>query len=458
MSAQEKILQPAFGGINQKTADLPSNIDAEESVLGGILLDPEAIERVADILYPEAFYINAHREIFKAALNLHSSGKTVDLVAVTTYLDDHKLLAQVGGVCKLANLLEATVSALNIDRHAQLILDKYQRREIIHAGRKVTDLGFSTESDLEDICDQAENAVYGATNNSSSFTVERPLDILLRIVENAGKRIRGISTGLVELDELTGGLKKKKVYIVAGRSGMGKTHFAIHLVSQALVQMQAGSIPRGAIVCFSAEMDRDAWMSRLVSWRSGLDSRLIQEGRVESDEDFEALGEAVVHLAETPLWVDDTPGAVLTPSRIRSGIRKATSEYGKPVLIVLDYLQLLGSESAEVNRVAELDKIANSLKGIAKKFDVPFVALAQINRTVEGQKDKRPVVSQLRESGAIEQVADAIMLLYRDEYYNPRSRDRGICEVILGKHRDGQVGTVASACHLETSRFEDLDE
>jgi len=426
----------------------PQSVDAEESILGGILLDREAIGRVADILPANAFYITAHKEIYKAALTLQQQGKPTDLMSVTTWLYDHELLEKVGGQSKLAQLVERTVSAVNVDRYAELVMEKYQRRQLIQAGNEIVQLGYETSVELETVLDQSEQKIFSLTQQESTQTVESAFDILTRIYNGLESKEVAHKTGLYDLDSIIGGLKAKKLYVVAGRSGMGKTQLAVFLAYQMLNAPQP-------VVFFSAEMDKDALMRRILACESGIDSQRIEERNLHDDE-YAPLVKAIDRLREIPLYLDDTSGVNLTPTRIRSGIRKATAMYGKPGLIVLDYLQLLGSEAGNTNRVTELDRIANSCKAIAKEFDVPFVALAQINRSVEGQNNKRPSISQLRESGAIEQAADVILLLYRDDYYNPQTPDKDTVEIIVGKHRDGRTGTAKALFKPEVSHFLNL--
>jgi replicative DNA helicase len=424
----------------------PQNIDAEEAILGGILLDPEAMSRIIDFLYPQAFYINAHRDIYEAALALHILGKPTDLMSVTTWLHDHKTLNRVGGQSKLAQLVERTVSAVNIDRYAELVMDKFTRRQLIKAGNEIVQLGYETSTELEEVLDHSEQKVFELTELGTSNNIERPADIATRVFNQIGVHEAGLKTEIYDLDNLIGGLKKKKLYVVAGRSGIGKTQLSVWLAHQIAV------FQRQPVIFFSAEMDRDELMTRIIARDSGIDSKLIEEGML-ADADYDQLAQSVGKIGQSPLWIDDTPGSGLSLVRIRAGIRRAISTYGHPGLVILDYLQLLGSEDGRTNRVSELDRLANGCKAIAKEFDVPFLALAQINRSVESQKDKRPSISQLRESGGLEQAADVIMLLYRDEYYNPDTPDRGIAEIIVGKHRGGKAGTVKCFFKPETSHF-----
>lgn len=443
----QKVVELNFGGVSNLP---PQSIETEEAILGGILLDPSAMSRVVDTLRPEAFYVNAHREIYKAALALHTADRPCDLMMVATWLYDHDMLERVGGQCKLAKLVDHTVSAVNIDRYVSLVMDKYFRRQLIQAGNEIAQLGYETAVELEEIRNEAEQKIFSVSQGEMSSEVELPIDILIRIYDQLNvPKLKGFPTGIIDLDAVIGGLKRKKLYIVAGRSGMGKSQCSVHIAAQLLEQ-------KHPVVFFSAEMDREELMTRILAWKSGVDAKKIEECTVEAEADFTRLSEALGHLSDIPLYLDDTSGSALTPARIRSGIRKATAMYGKPALVVLDYLQLLGDESAKNNRVTELDKLANGCKAIAKEFDVAFMALAQINRESDKQSNKRPVISQLRESGAIEQAADVILLLYRDEYYNPDTPDRGICEIIVGKQRGGPVGTVKTLFKPETSQFLNL--
>lgn len=422
----------------------PQNIEAEEAILGGILLDPNAIARIVDSLQPASFYVSAHQDIYQAALTLHHQGLPTDLMTVTTWLYDHKLLDKVGGQTKIAQLIDRTVSAVNIDRYAALVMDKYQRRRLIQSGNEIVQLGYDTTRELEDVLDQSEQKIFSLTENQPSH-VEKPVDILVRICSQIGEKEPGLQTEIYDLDKLLGGLKKKKLYVVAGRSGIGKTQLSVWLAHTCAIKQQK------PVVFFSAEMDRDELMCRILACDSGIDSKAIEEG--EENIDLTSLWRSFDRMGTAPLWIDDTPGSSLNPMRIRAGIRRATAAYGQPALVILDYLQLLGNENGNSNRVTELDRIANSCKSIAKEFDIPFLALAQINRSVENQSNKRPSISHLRESGGLEQAADVIMLLYRDDYYNPDSPESGTIEITVGKQRGGATGTVKCWFKPEVSHF-----
>jgi len=433
--------------LNSVASIPPQNIEAEEAILGGILLDPGAIARIVDSLQPEAFYVSTHQDIYRAALTLHNLGQPTDFMTVTSWLYDHRLLDRVGGQSKIAQLLESTVSAVNIDRYAALVMDKYLRRQLIQSGNEITQLGYDSAMELDEVLEQSEQKIFALTNQGL-IEVEPPIDIIARICNKFSDKEVGLDTGIYDLNKLIGGLKKQKLYVIAGRSGMGKTQLAVWLAHAALIKQKP-------VVFFSAEMTRDELMCRLLACDSGVDSKVIEEGN-ELAIDFNAFYGSAERLGNVPLWLDDTPGSFLSITKIRAGIRRATAHYGQPALVILDYLQLLGDESGKSNRVTELDRIANGCKSVAKEFDIPFVTLAQINRSVESQSNKRPSISSLRESGGLEQAADAILLLYRDDYYNSDSEENGTIEIIVGKQRSGATGTVKCLFKPEVSQFLNL--
>jgi replicative DNA helicase len=409
------------------------NIDAEEGVLGGILLDPSAISLVANILTSQAFYITAHQRIYRAALELHHKNKPTDLMSVTTWLSDHKQLEKVGGQSKLAQLVERTVSAVNIDRYAELILDKYQRRQLIAAANEITTLAEDTSTELEKVLDKSEQKIFDVTKyQSDQFEPESIGDCLIAAFSQLeGGETSGISTGLLDLDGLTGGLIRQDLIVIAARASMGKTWLACHLSNQ----LALGGLP---VVFFSAEMSKAQLTKRFLAMHSLIDSsRLIQNKIYKSE--WDVLSRAVGTISELPIIIDDTPASAQTPSRMRSVLRRIQSERGKLGLVVLDYIQKLGNRAAG-NRAQVIGSFSGSFKDIAKEFDVPFVCLAQINRGVEGQTNKRPTMADIKDSGDIEQDADVILLLYRDEYYNPGTPDKGVMEVAVDKNRNGATG------------------
>jgi replicative DNA helicase len=431
-------------------SDVPlQNIDAEEGVLGGILLDPSAISIVANILTPQGFYLIAHQIIYRAALELHHKNKPTDLMSVTTWLSDHKQLEKVGGQSKLAQLVERTVSAINIDRYAELILDKYQRRQLIAAANEITTLAEDTSIELEKVLDESEQTIFDVTSyQSDQFEPESIGDCLITAFHQLeGGETSGISTGLVDLDGLTGGLIRQDLIVIAARASMGKTWLACHLANQ----LALGKMP---VVFFSAEMSKPQITKRFLAMHSGIDSsRLIQNKIYKSE--WNVLSMAVGTISELPIIIDDTPASAQTPSRMRSILRRIQSERGQLGLVVLDYIQKLGNRAAG-NRAQVIGSFSGAFKDMAKEFDVPFVCLAQINRGVEGQTNKRPTMSDIKDSGDIEQDMDLGLLLFREEYYNPDTPEKGVMEVAVSKNRNGPTGVCKVLFNPSVGQFRNL--
>lgn len=412
-----------------------TNIEAEEAILGGILLDPKAITIIADILPVEAFSVSIHQQIYKAALLLHHKDKQVDLMTVSTWLKDHKLLEKVGGIAKLTQLLNRTVSAVNIDRYSLLVLDKYQRRRLIAAGHEIVNLGYDTSTELEKVFDFAESKIFDlTTNKKEKFTTEPINDCLADIFNELEQGSLPVyPTGLTDLDSLIGGLTKQDLIIVAARPSMGKSWFACYMANYIAAN------EKKPVVFFSAEMSRKQLTKRFLAMHTGIDSQRLMNNVIYQDE-MDSLVNGLSNLAELPIEINDTPAEQLTPAKIRSELRKVQSKRGELGLVVLDYIQKLGDRAAG-NRAQVIGKYSGACKDIAKQFNVPFVVLAQINRGVESQSNKRPNMASLKDSGDIEQDGDLLLMLYRDEYYKSDTEDIGIMEVIVGKNRNGATGT-----------------
>ena len=429
----------------------PQNLEAEEAILGGILVDPEAIGRVTDILEGEAFYLAAHRMIYEAALALHQDGKPADLMMVASWLIDRGTLDKVGGQSRLAELYDRTPSAVNIDLYAQLVMDKFLRRRLIRAGNEITGLGHDTAQELPEVLDAAEQKVF-------NITQARPQDGLVSMAEvltqtyadiesrSIGQTLPGLACGFYDLDAMTQGFQRGDLIIVAGRPSMGKTSYVLN------VARNIASYHKLPVALFSLEMSRPQLMLRLLSSEVRIESSRLRAGRLNAQE-WEPLAHEVSKLSQLPLYIDDTPN--LTVTEMRSRCRRLQAEYGGALgLVVIDYLQLMGGNSE--NRVQMLSQITRGLKGLARELSVPVIALSQLSRGVESRTDKRPMMSDLRESGAIEQDADLIMMLYRDEYYNKDTVDRGIAEIIINKHRNGPTGTVKLLFEPQYTQFRNL--
>ncbi len=429
----------------------PQNIEAEEAILGGILLDPEAIGRVSDRLVPEAFYISAHTTIYQAALRLHIQQKPTDLLSITSWLTDNDRLTQIGGRNKLATLVERTVSAVNIDALAGLVMEKYLRRQLIKAGNEIVHLGFETETELPIVLDNAEQKVFNVTQQKTQSGLVHIGDTLTNTYEDIETRHQGIALpgipcGFYDLDAMTSGFQRSDLIIIAGRPSMGKTAFCLNLAHNIAAGYQ---LP---VAVFSLEMSKEQLVQRLLASEAGIESSYLRSGRI-SQTQWDPLLRAINRLSETPIFIDDTSN--ITVTQMRSQARRLQAEQSKNLgLIVIDYLQLM--EGSSDNRVQELSRITRSLKGLARELSVPIIALSQLSRGVEARTNKRPMLSDLRESGSIEQDADIVMMLYRDEYYSPDTPDRGIAEVIIAKHRNGPTGTIKLLFDPQFTKFKNL--
>jgi replicative DNA helicase len=430
----------------------PQNVEAEEAILGGIILDPEAIVRVADILTKDAFYVQSHQEIYHCALILHSQGKPTDFMSVSTWLADHNLLEKIGGTTKLAQLLNRTVSAVNIDRYATLVVDKYLRRQLIAAGHEIVDLGYDTANELETVLDESEQKIFRLTQERPQqglVPITEPLIQTFNNIENLHQEVAlpGIPSGFYDLDAMTSGFSRSDLIIIAGRPSMGKTSFSLNIAANIAKEQK---LP---VAVFSLEMSREQLAQRLLSGEAKIASNRLRSGRISQNE-FEPLVNAVSSLSELPIYIDDT--ANLTIMQMRSQLRRLQAQQkDKLGLVLLDYLQLMEGSGSD-NRVQELSRITRSLKGLAREINTPIIALSQLSRGVEQRTNKRPMLSDLRESGSIEQDADLVIMLYREEYYNPDTPDQGIAEIIITKHRNGPTGTAKLLFQSELTKFENL--
>ncbi len=430
----------------------PQNLEAEEAILGGILLDPEAISRVADLLQPEAFYLNAHREIYRTALMLHSQGKPTDLTSMSAWLADTGSLEKVGGANRLVELVERVASTASIEQVARLVTDKFLRRQLIRSGNEVIQLGFDQKLPMEEVLDKAEQKIFSISQEKPSKGLKPTAEILTSTFNeiesrSLGTSVAGIPVNFYDLDAMTQGLQRSDLIIVAGRPAMGKTSIVLNLAKN-VAQLH------GLPVCiFSLEMSKEQLTYRLLSMEVGIENGRLRTGRLQQEE-WPLLGQGINTLGQLPIYIDDKPN--LSVLEMRSLCRRLMAEQGKELgLIVIDYLQLMEGSTPD-NRVQELSRITRGLKGMARELKVPVIALSQLSRGVESRTNKRPMLSDLRESGSIEQDADLVLMIYRDEYYNPESPDRGITELILTKHRNGPVGTVKLLFEPQFTRFRNL--
>ena len=442
--------EPSFEGLPDSVP--PQNLEAEEAVLGGILLDPDAISRVAYMLQPEAFYLNAHREIFRTALMLHSQGKPTDLTAMTAWLADTGALEKVGGSGRLLELVERVVSTASIEQVARLVMDKFLRRQLIRSGNEVIQLGFNQSLSMEQVLDKAEQTIFAISREKPSQGLIPTAEILTGTFNEIESRSLGISiaglpVNFYDLDAMTQGLQRSDLVIVAGRPAMGKTSMVLNLAKNVA---QLHNLP---ICMFSLEMSKEQLTYRLLSMEIGIEVGRLRSGRLQAEE-WPLLGQGINILGQLPIYIDDKPGISIL--EMRSLCRRLMADQRRELgMVVIDYLQLMEDSSSD-NRVQELSRITRGLKGMARELNVPVIALSQLSRGVESRMNKRPMLSDLRESGSIEQDADLVLMIYRDEYYNPDTAERGITEVIITKHRNGPVGTVKLLFEPKFTRFRNL--
>ena len=448
------------GSRDNETASLklpPHSIEAEIHVLGGVLTDNSVWERIVERVNEGDFYRKDHQIIFKAITALDAEGKPYDVVTVAEWLDNHQLLESAGGLPYLAALAENTAGASNINAYADIVRKRSILRQLIRATNQISETVFNPQGRSSDeILDYAEQSVFEiaeqeAKGRKSYRTIK---DLLVKALDRVDELFRrdnpitGVPTGFDDFDDKTAGLQAADLIIIAGRPSMGKTAFAVNIAEHAAIK---GKL---SVAVFSMEMPGEQLAMRMMSSLGRIDQHKVRTGKL-NDDDWPRLTSAVEILKDVRLFIDDTPA--LTPAELRARCRRISRESGLD-LIIVDYLQLMQVPGTVENRATEISEISRSLKAMAKELNVPVVALSQLNRSLESRTDKRPVMSDLRESGAIEQDADVIVFIYRDEVYNPDSPNKGIAEVIIGKQRNGPIGMVKLAFLGQYTRFENYIE
>ncbi len=453
--ALETAARPPSDSATEALKVPPHSIEAEQAVLGGLMLDNEAWVQVSDRITAEDFYRRDHGAVFRAVEMLANESKPFDVVTLAEWLENHEQLDAVGGMGYLAQLAENTPSAANIASYADIVRQRAILRQLVSAGTQITESAFRTEGRSPDeLLDVAESLVFEiAERESRGRRGFRPIkellvDALDRIdhLFQRDNPITGVATGFYDLDTMTSGLQRSDLVIIAGRPSMGKTAFALNVAQNAAIKEQ---LP---VAIFSMEMPSEQLAMRMMSSLGRIDQHKVRTGRL-SDDDWPRLTHSVGILSEVQMFIDDTPA--LTPGDLRARCRRLAREHGLG-LIVIDYLQLMQVPGTKENRATEISEISRSLKALAKELDCPVVALSQLNRSLESRNDKRPVMSDLRESGAIEQDADVIMFIYRDEVYDDESVDKGIAEIIIGKQRNGPIGMRKLRFFGEYTLFENL--
>ncbi|MDR1853360.1 MAG: replicative DNA helicase [Azoarcus sp.] len=433
----------------------PHSLEAEQSLIGGLLLDNTAWERVADLVSEEDFYRDDHRRIFRHISKLVDFGRPADVVTVNESLEKNGETEQAGGLAYLAEIANNTPSAANIRRYAEIVHERAVLRKLVAVGDEIAASALAPSGkEAKVLLDEAEASIFAiaeaGARHGAGFQVIQPLlkQVVDRVQElydrDNPSEVTGIPTGFADLDDKTSGLQPSDMLIVAGRPSMGKTSFALNIAEHVAVEKH---LP---VAIFSMEMPGTQLATRFIASVGRIDMQKIRNGRL-SDDDWQRLTMAMGKLYEAPLYIDETPG--LNPIDLRARARRLARQCGKLGLIVIDYLQLMNGTRDTDNRATELSEISRSVKALAKELHVPILALSQLNRSLEQRPNKRPVMSDLRESGAIEQDADLIMFIYRDEVYNPDSPDKGTAELIIGKHRNGPTGMVRMTFLGEYTRF-----
>lgn len=434
----------------------PHSLEAEQSVIGGLLLDNERWDTVSEHVMTQDFYSRPHRLIFDGVKSILEAGKPLDLITLSEYLEQREQLEDVGGFAYLADLAKNTPSAANINAYAEIVAERALVRNLIGVANEIADAGYDPQGrNAENLLDLAESKVFAIAEARTSENegpknvdsiLERTLERIELLYKTPQDGVTGVNTGFTDLNKKTAGLQGSDLIIVAARPSMGKTTFAMNLCENAAMEQDK------PVLIFSLEMPAEQIMMRMLASLSRVDQTKIRTGQLD-DEDWARISSTMGILMEKKnMYIDDSSG--LTPTEVRSRARRIAREHGGLSLIMVDYLQLMRVPALTDNRTLEIAEISRSLKALAKELNVPVVALSQLNRSLEQRADKRPVNSDLRESGSIEQDADLIMFIYRDEVYHPDSPLKGTAEIIIGKQRNGPIGSVRLTFQGNYSRFD----
>ncbi|WP_338450411.1 replicative DNA helicase [Niallia oryzisoli] len=432
----------------------PQNMEAEQAVLGAIFLEPSSLTLASEILIPEDFYRGAHQRIFDAMLSLNDKGEAVDLITVTEELAAKKLLEDVGGISYLSELAGSVPTAANIEYYAKIVEEKSILRRLIRTATNIAQEGYTREDEVDALLSEAEKDILAVSQRKNAGAFHDIKDVLVRTYDNIEQMhnragdITGIATGFAELDKMTAGFQRNDLIIVGARPSVGKTAFALNISQN--VATKTGE----NVAIFSLEMGAEQLVMRMLCAEGNIDAQRLRTGAL-TDEDWGKLTMAMGSLSNAGIYIDDTPGVRVQD--IRSKCRRLKQEHGLG-MILIDYLQLvLGSGRSGENRQQEVSEISRSLKALARELQVPVIALSQLSRGVEQRQDKRPMMSDIRESGSIEQDADIVAFLYRDDYYDKESENKNIIEIIIAKQRNGPTGTVSLAFVKEYNKFVNLE-
>lgn len=430
----------------------PNDTLAEQAVLGSMLVSRDAVQAAVEVLKPEDFYREDNREIYSAMMDIYSVGKEIDMITVTEQLRLRGTLERVGGTQNLATLIDNVPTTSNIENYVKIVEEKSTLRNLIRVANDIIKTGYSQTEELDSIIEQSEKGIFDLVQNRNSKGYASMKEILVDAFDSIEKmyqnksRLSGIESGFIDLDEKISGLNNSDLIIVAARPAMGKSAFVLNIAS--FVAMH-DKVP---VMIFSLEMSKEQLVKRILSSESEIDSMKLNNANLDSDE-WLKLGEASGRLSDIPIYIDDTPA--LSSSEIRAKCRKAKLEKNVG-LIIIDYLQLMESRTNNASRQQEISEISRSLKILAKELDVPVIALSQLSRATESRADHRPMLSDLRESGSIEQDADIVMFLHREDYYDKETEKKNIAEVIIAKNRNGETGTVELAWMGKYTKFANL--
>ena len=435
----------------------PQSIEAEQAVLSAMLIKKEAIAEVTQLLKPEDFYRDAHRVVFDTIIELFNSNEPADIITVTEELKKKGQLDKVGGISFVTALANAVPTAANVMYHANMVREKSDLRNLINTATEIASMGYEASDDVADVIDKSEKMIMevASRQNVGAFTPMRDIivtafDKINLLYESKGN-ITGLRCGFTDLDKLTSGLQPSDLILVAARPSMGKTAFTLNIASNVALK------EKKSVAFFSLEMSKEQLVHRMLCSEGGIDSQKLRNGDIPASV-WPNLMATADKLASAPIYIDDTAG--ITVMELRSKARRLKAEHGLD-LIVIDYLQLMqgrtGKNSSD-NRQQEISEISRSLKALARELNVPVIALSQLSRSVESRQIKRPMLSDLRESGSLEQDADIVMFLYREDYYDPETANKNITEVIVAKHRNGPVDTVKMFFKKEYTRFNDLSK
>ncbi len=430
----------------------PHNSEAEKSVLGSLLIDDEAIGLAIEILNEEWFYDDAHSKIYKAVIDLYNNRKKVDLITLSEKLKSLQQLEQVGGVSYLSTIIDFVPTSANVEYYANIVKEKGVLRKLIHNSTQIIKESYHATSNVDEVVDNAEKLIFEIADLKQKQKSVHIKDLVKESIEKLDylyqrkEHITGIATNYTKFDSYTSGLQKSDLVIIAGRPSMGKSALAINIAENIGINLK---LP---VAVFSLEMSKEQLVQRMLCSQAKVDAHKVRSGFL-SPSDWPSLTKAAGILSESKIYIDDTPA--ISALELRAKARRLKANYGIE-LVVLDYLQLMRGTTKSDSRQQEISEISRSLKALAREINVPVIALSQLSRAVESRQDHRPMLSDLRESGAIEQDADVVVLLMREEYYNPTEENRGIADVIIAKQRNGPVGTIKLHFKKEYMRFENL--